>query len=310
MLSSATTPAGSTQQAWEYENPVCGGIVAGVDGSTESIAALNTAAAIARAKRCSLHVVSVLPPYPSYHINPGEERSRENIDQLRKTLRESELAEIVRALEPAYNWTHEVAVGRPAREITTIAERHGADLIIVGRRKHTPMDRVLGGETTLQVMRMSSLPVLAVESEIQSVRTAVVAVDFSPSSVRAAKVALGLIRPSGNGTLYLAFVEPAAELLANEFMLPSETRFPGDVVVWFRRFITSLGPHQGILAEPVVLGGRTVSSLIEFADRVGADVIAAGSHSHGKLERFLLGSVSTGLVRNASCPVVVVPPAS
>jgi nucleotide-binding universal stress UspA family protein len=310
MNGSATSPAAATAQAWEYENPLCGGIVVGVDGSTQSIAALNTAAAIARVKHCSLHAVSVLPPYPSYQINPGSEDSRENVDHLRRTLRESELADILRSLEPGYNWTHEVTVGRAARELASIAEHRGADLIVVGRRKHSPVDRMLGGETTLQIMRTSSIPVLAVESDIQRVRTAVVGVDFSPSSARAAKVALDLVRSSGSGSVYLVFVEPPADLLANEFMLPAETRFPGDVVVWFRRLMTSLGPHQGILVEPVVLGGKAVNGIIEFADRVGADLIAAGSHSHGRLERFLLGSVSTGIVRNASCPVVVVPPAN
>jgi len=310
MIGSATSPGAATDQAWEYENPLCGGIVVGVDGSTQSITALNTAAAIARVKHCSLHAVSVLPPYPSYQINPGSGESRENVDHLRRTLREGELAEVLRALEPGYNWTHEVAIGRAARELASIAEHRGADLIVAGRRKHSPVDRMLGGETTLQIMRTSSIPVLAVEAEIQRVRTAVVAVDFSPSSVRAAKMALDLVRLSGTGSLYLVFVEPPAELLANEFMLPAETRFPGDIVVWFRRLTTSLGPHQGILVEPVVLGGTAVASVIDFADRVGADLIAAGSHSHGRFERFLLGSVSTGLVRNASCPVVVTPPAN
>src|SRR5690349_7190315 len=129
MMGSATSSAGSAQ-AWEFESPLCGGIVAGVDGSAQSVAALNTAAAIARVKHCSLHVVSVLPPYPSYQINPGSEESRDNVDHLRKTLREGELADILRALEPGYNWTHEVAIGRPARELASIAEHRGADLIV------------------------------------------------------------------------------------------------------------------------------------------------------------------------------------
>ena len=52
------------------------------------------------------------------------------------------------------------------------------------------------------------------------------------------------------------------------------------------------------------------TSRVRRGDDVPADMIAAGSHSHGLLERFLLGSVSTALVRNASCPVLVVPPCS
>ncbi|HEX6574362.1 MAG TPA: universal stress protein [Gemmatimonadaceae bacterium] len=303
----ATSPA-ETHQAWEFEKPTCNEIVVGVDGSVESITALNTAAALARSRHCPLHAVSVLPPYPSYQINAGNEKSRENIDQLRTTLRLSELSQLLRSLEPSYNWTHEVVIGRPAREIVSIAERRGASLIVIGRRKHSTMDRVLGGETTLQVMRLSSVPVIAVERELQSVHTVVAAIDFSPSSVHAAKVALELIRASGGGTLYLAYVEATQELIVNEFMLPAETRFPGDIVVWFRRLTGSLESHAGIHIEPAVLCGKPGTAILEFAERVGADMIAAGSHGHGRLERFLLGSVSSGLVRNASCPVTVVPP--
>jgi nucleotide-binding universal stress UspA family protein len=46
---------------------------------------------------------------------------------------------------------------------------------------------------------------------------------------------------------------------------------------------------------------------MQFAQRVGADVIAAGTHSHSRLDRLLLGSVATGLVRNATCGVLIVP---
>jgi nucleotide-binding universal stress UspA family protein len=310
MAAITPAPVQFSNQAWEFEKPVCGGIVAAVDGSHDSIAALNTAAAIARSRRCALHVVSVLPPFPSYKIGPESPHRDDNVAELRLVVRDSELAEIVRALEPEPGWTREVVTGRPARELVCIAERRGAEMLVMGRGHHGAMDRLLGGETTLQVMRMSSVPVMAVESEIGRPHTIVVAIDFSPSSARAARIALQLLRATGSGSLYLVFVEPPAQLIAHEFREPSESRFPGDVVVWFRRLIDSLGAHPGILTEPVVLTGGAASSVLEFAGRVGADMIAAGSHSHGRFERFLLGSVSTSLVRSASCPVLLVPPGS
>jgi nucleotide-binding universal stress UspA family protein len=309
MSTNATSPS-LCQQEWEYELPLPGGIVVGVDGSRESIAALNTASALARIRRCPLHVVSVLPYIPSYDRTRGSEESPGNIEELRLSMRSTELGELLRALEPRSDWSSEVIVGRPARELATIAERRGAELMVVGRRRHGSMDRMLGNETPLQIMGFTSVPVLAVEAEFEKPHTIVAAIDFSPSSVRAAKVALQLLKHTGSGTLYLVLVEPPANLISNEFKLAQETRFPGDVVVWFRRLIDSLGAHPGILAEPVVLSGNTVTAVAEFAERVGADMIAAGSHSHGRIERFLLGSVSTALVRNAGCPVLVAPPCS
>ena len=300
MIAPPSNPGTLAHQSWEFEKQFHGGLVVGVDGSRESVAALNTAAAIARIRRCALHAVSVLQVMPS----------RDRSDPLRISLRASELSELLRALEPGADWSSEVAIGRTARVLAEIAEIRGADLIVLGKRRHGTMDRVLGSETTLQVMRMTPVPVLAVDAEIERPRTIVSAVDFSSASVRAAKVALDLLKMTGSGSLYLVFVEPSAEVIENEFSLAQETRFPGDVVVWFRRFVDSLGHHPGILTEPVLLTGRTVGAVVEFAERVGADMIASGSHSHGRFERFLLGSVSTGLVRDASCPVLVVPPCS
>lgn len=294
-------------QSWEYER-VVPGVVVGIDGSRESIAALNTGAAIARRRHCPLHAVTVLSPYPNYHAVPTGDDSDQTVNQLRVNLRESELRDIVRALEPEQDWTHEVMMGRPARELTRVAETRCADLIVVGRKRHSAMDRMLGGETTLQVMRMSSVPVLAVDADIDGPKTIVAAVDFSPSSILAVKSALQFM--NGSGTIYLVFVEPAPLLVPSGVSAPVDTRFPGDLVVWFRRMVADLGIQSGIIAEPVVLGGRPASAIVQFAERVGADLIAAGSHGHGRLERFLLGSVSTGIVRNANCAVLVVPPES
>jgi nucleotide-binding universal stress UspA family protein len=294
-------------QSWEYERATPG-IVVGVDGSRESIAALNTGAVLARRRRCPLHAVTVLSPYPSYHAIPAGDDSEHTVNELRMSLRDSELHDIVTALEPEEDWTHEVMMGRPARELNRAAVNRGADLMIVGRKRHSAMDRVLGGETTLQVMRTSTIPVLAVDTDLEIPRTVVAAVDFSPSSILAVKSALEFM--SGSGTLYLVFVEPAPVIVPAGYSAPVDMRFPGDLVVWFRRMVADLGIQAGIIAEPVVLGGRPASAIVQFAERVGADMIAAGSHGHGRLERFLLGSVSSGIVRNANCAVLVVPPSS
>lgn len=307
MTGSSLPATRGTHQSWEYESLVPCGLVVGVDGSSESLAAFNTAASIARSRRCPLHVVSVIPPFPSYQIDPGAEESKTNVEELRIQLRESSVRDILHAAGAEKEWTYQVVMGRPAKMLTRIAEERGADLILVGSRDHGVMDRIVGGETTLQVMRLSSIPVLAVSGDLEGPHSIVVATDFSASSVRAAKVAVGLLGKSG--TLYLVYVEPPVDLLPEGFTLIGETHYPGDIVVWFRRFIESLRAPAAVIVEPIVLNGKPVPTVLEFAERVGANMIAAGSHGHTRMERFLLGSVSTGLVRNASCPVLVAPAA-
>ena len=39
----------------------------------------------------------------------------------------------------------------------------------------------------------------------------------------------------------------------------------------------------------------------------GADLLVLGSHGHGVIRRFLLGSVAERVLREAGCPVMIVP---
>jgi nucleotide-binding universal stress UspA family protein len=49
-----------------------------------------------------------------------------------------------------------------------------------------------------------------------------------------------------------------------------------------------------------------VDAILETAEAVRAKAIVLGSRGYGPLGRFLLGSVSRGVVRGATCPVLVV----
>ena len=55
-----------------------------------------------------------------------------------------------------------------------------------------------------------------------------------------------------------------------------------------------------------VLSGSPKSKILEAADAFGADLIVVGSHGHGMLERFLLGSVAQAVALHATCSVEIV----
>ncbi len=50
--------------------------------------------------------------------------------------------------------------------------------------------------------------------------------------------------------------------------------------------------------------GAPVPALVELSTK--ADMVVVGSRGHGALQRVLLGSISTGLVHHAHCPVAVI----
>jgi nucleotide-binding universal stress UspA family protein len=73
------------------------------------------------------------------------------------------------------------------------------------------------------------------------------------------------------------------------------------------RTASALGARS-VRAE--VVRGAPGPVLCEYATTVDADVVVVGSRGRGAIRRALLGSVSSHVVHNAPCPVLVVRPGS
>ena len=303
-MTTMTIPRASAIR-WQYEIPAIGGIVVGFDGSPASHAAIESAAIIAGARKCAVHVVSVLRPISSYKIDLKMDQPRSEVEDLRIQLREAAIRDAIGQLYERADWTRQVATGNPAQKIAAMAERMGADLIILGRSQRGVLDRMLSGETTLQVMRLTSVPVLVVAEEMKKLATVVAAVDFGPASMRAA--AMGLEMLNGSGRLYLVHVDEPVEVFPDGFVLPEPDYAPGELLNQLQERADLLSAPPGVVVESVVLSGRPNRAITEFCDRVGADLLVAGTHGLPRVARFLLGSVSTGLVRTVHNPVIIVP---
>jgi nucleotide-binding universal stress UspA family protein len=64
----------------------------------------------------------------------------------------------------------------------------------------------------------------------------------------------------------------------------------------------------GLSCSTVLADGFVVEEICRVASDHDAQLIVVGSHGWGAARRFLSGSVSTGLVHSAPCPVLVVRP--
>jgi len=141
--------------------------------------------------------------------------------------------------------------------------------------------------------------------------TIVAAVDFSETSQDALDAALDLVRGK-QGHVHLVHVVP------DPFNQPWVVESPGvDLVqvqqTWVQDAELRLGrlmAGRGVPADRVtstVLVGPATSEIVRYASEQSADVIVLGSHGHGAVRRFLLGSVADRVIRQATCPVMVVP---
>jgi nucleotide-binding universal stress UspA family protein len=303
-----TTETGSprsTEQQWQFETPMIGGLVVGFDGSPASSAALDTAELIAAGKRWPVHVVSVLPAMSSYKLELGNGRPASETDELRLQLRDAALRDAIGPDAARAAWTHQTVIGDAQERLVDIADKRAADLIVLGRSQRGGLNRLVTGETTLNVARHASVPVLVVDEGMAKPLIAVAAVDFGPACARAARMAIKLLGKSG--TLYLVYAEEPIDLIPDATIAPVVEHYPGEVVVLFRRLIEDLRPPAGVVVEPVILNGAPVPVIEEFCERIGAEILVTGTHGLSRAACFFLGSVSTGLVRRAQIPVLVAP---
>ncbi|HEY7876757.1 MAG TPA: universal stress protein [Gemmatimonadaceae bacterium] len=277
----------------------------GQDGT----AALRAAELLAARDSSDVVVLSVIEPntMPAYAPQLGF------LSPERDTVRaEARLAAVAQQLEQLHNvpgggpaWPIEIQLGAAPDAIVEEARRRKVSLIIMDSGRHDAIARLLTGETTLRTIRRAECPVLAVGGAFNALpRVGVAAIDFSPSSIVAARAALGLL--ADGATLHLVHVwsrsgsNHPSELTRDEAY---ERKLPG----MFDRVEEVLHALRSITLHPISLLGTPVEEILQFATSQGADLIAAGRRGHGIFERLLVGSVTTALVRSAPCSMLVTP---
>jgi nucleotide-binding universal stress UspA family protein len=207
-----------------------------------------------------------------------------------------------------------VAGASPAHVLHDLAEASGALAIVIGATHHGRALRLLTGSTPDAVMNHAPCPVAVAPDGYRdgggsSVRQVAVAYDGSPEARHALDAAAGYARRAGARLRLVTAVNTAAvgiyppppldvasyEELSKIAREQARARLD--------EAIASLGPD--VAAEGAVLEGDVVTTLVE--DAKGDDLLFTGSRAQGPFRRVLLGSVSTHLLRDATCPVVVVP---
>ena len=205
----------------------------------------------------------------------------------------------------ATSWHTRVLGGEPAFALTDLARQVQARILVMGIGRHRAIDRVFGNETTLRAIRLAPCPVLAVHSDLDGpFHDAVVAVDFSPASAYAAQTVLPLLGP--NATLHLVHVwEPgerddAATAAANE-------TYRTTLVARFQRLVDALAIPTAVEVKTVTREGKPAERVLDYAKAHHADLVAAGRHGLNLLERLMVGSETTAMLRGARCSILVAP---
>jgi nucleotide-binding universal stress UspA family protein len=281
-------------------------VIVATDGRDQSDAAL-VAGGLLAASADGLRVVTVLKPMPivspeaQLPVSPDVEASRRA--EAKRAVKE----QLHRVSDLPMNVEIEIYDGDPATMIANVAHEANASIIVSGLGRHRVMDRLFGDETALRLIRVAAVPVLAVGADFNAApRRIVVAIDFSETSLRAARLALELAAPGA--TIYLAHVAPRDATLYDWNGWGSS--YKQDAGEALQRMREQLRIPQDMIVQRVLLQGDPATELLAFAASVNSDLIATGSHGHGFVARMLIGSVTTRILRCSTCSVLTVPHAA
>lgn len=282
-------------------------IVVGIDGSERGRDAVALAARLARDSGAGLALVCA---YPDEHL-----ATRFSGGEYEQMLREWAEASIAAARGDAADIDAVAGVAvsdrSPARALQEHAAREGAALIVIGSSHRGGVGRVLAGTTAERLLHGAPCPVAVApngyrERDTGRLETIAVAYRDAPEARAALAAATEMARATGARLRVVEVVDTrwagAAGGAWPAYEIPA-----GDIEAGVRgrlaKAVGSLPPD--ITAEPVVAIGEAAHELVE--ESAHADLMVVGSRGYGPHRAVLLGSVSGRLVREAACPVLVLP---
>lgn len=281
-------------------------LIAGYDGSDHSADALALAKLLSAVTAADLLLAAVVP-----HEFPYAPGTFEREDALR-----SQAWDMLVDAAPEADSEHlRVVAGRSAAQgLHELCEAEQADVVVVGSSHRGRVGRVLAGSVTERLLHGAPCPVAVAPNGYRDRPDAglgVVACGFDNSDEAQLAVAHAeyLARRSGADLRLLAVHEP--ELIFGVNQVPAGYDHV-ELARLERRRLTrgleettaAIGP--GLEVRHELLEGSAAQALAAAADD-DVDLLVVGSRGYGPARRVLLGSVSSGLVRSSSAPLLVVP---
>jgi len=289
------------------------------DGSILAEQAIPYAVRLARRTGATIVLVRAIAasPLPGVEVGVAERaaitRAEGELGAIADRLRDDELSV----------QTH-IDYDAAATAILAAARQKHADLIVMSTHGRSGLNRWVYGSVADAVVRAASIPVLVVPTTC--------------TTPWATERPLRLLVPLDGSTIAEAAVGPIGELAAAvgaELLLTQVVEMPvpmltdGAVYVpdWdpeeelvsARQYLedTAAGPRAAgctvrtlAIAGPLSVVGQAARVIADTAATEGADVIAMATHGRGGLARLVMGSVATGVLQQATVPLLLVRPAA
>ncbi len=280
-------------------------ILLATDLAGETDRALERAIRLASTMEATLHILHVCPP-DSFSGGTKQERTakQEAEAKLKKYLSGNQ--ELTR-LHPV------IAVEEnrePFVEITNLAEKVNAKLIVMGMHGKSKLRDRFVGTTIEKVIRKGARPVLMVKDKpLEEYANPLIGTDFSADSSQALQVVLEL---APKGFLHLVHICD----IPDNYISDKISHYTGDTIATSARAMleTFVQGHRNSLEQFAdqlqnmqyrVVQGKFLAGLTREAAAVKADLIAIGVHPQASLLPYRVGGKARDILTNPPCDVLV-----
>jgi len=200
-----------------------------------------------------------------------------------------------------------ISKGKPADEISALAEKEMVDLVVMGSAK---------GAITNKVIRMTNRPVLAISTKLfktgeqdpRPIKKILVATDFSQHSKRVVEYAFEL-KKAFDASICMLYVLETSHAI--EFAV-RQAHFVDTIEKmreWAANQLVNLTPDE-FVHDPNVIrlveSGSPGETIADVAFEMGTDLIILGTHEYGTVHKHLIGTTTDKLLTKSSTPVLTV----
>ncbi len=275
-------------------------ILVAVDGSDSSRNAFRQACRIARDDKSWITVLTAIPLFEDQFdvLSMKEKVTRTLLEEGEKTL-----TGIIRISKEEDTFIRPMLKkGSPFEVILDTVAEENYDLIVMGRRGLSNIERALVGSVTASVIAHSSRDVLVVPKDATlGWKNILLPTDGSKYSAVASNKALELATSYGSSLLAVSIVDVTEEFY-------TEAPDAVEELIWkAKRFVEDIKKRaNGLNIHTLVKEGETYEVITNLARESVSDVIVMGSHGRTGVKRFLIGNVTEKVIGYAPCPVLIV----
>ncbi len=255
-----------------------------------------------KAKIVALHIVPDFAAalYDAAYVIKGELVQR--VDAIKKEA-ENKLKELSK--EKGISFEILVREGTASKKIIEVAENEQVDLIVLGRRGMSAVEKLFIGSVANQVLRTSPVPILITKKKTGTpqFKKIIVPTDFSEQEESERDFAWELAKGFGSELTLLHVLElhdyefspRVLEELMESLLKRLKQRKEREKV----DFKVKEEVHRAINASV---------GIVEYAENHNFDMIVISTCVHSKLERFFLGSTTEKVISYTEIPIFAIPP--